>query len=285
MKEPINHPHLTAIRRTSMSAPVRWMLQHNLLKGRVLDFGCGFGYDMESLKSMGFDISGYDNYYSKEEPQGKFDTILCIYVLNVLQPVEQAYVMMRVSELLNPDGKAYFAVRRDLKNEGFRIHAIYKEYTYQCNVLLPYLSLEHNDGYELYEYEHYNRRFHSKERCPFCNLNSKVELICETATCVAFFDGYPVSLGHALIMPKRHVADYFDLTERETRAMQIMLHRVKEIIDARYHPDGFNIGINVNEAAGQSVFHVHMHLIPRYKGDVPNPKGGVRGVVPSKQKY
>ena len=94
-----------------------------------------------------------------------------------------------------------------------------------------------------------------------------------------------LSPGHALIIPKRHVASYFDLTNHEREAMNVMLQYVKQKVDERYHPDGYNIGINVNEAAGQSVFHVHMHLIPRYKGDVPNPKGGVRGVIPSKQKY
>ena len=118
-----------------------------------------------------------------------------------------------------------------------------------------------------------------------CLLSRRVEIICETATCVAFYDGYPVSPGHALIIPKRHVASYFDLTNHEREAMNVMLQYVKQKVDERYHPDGYNIGINVNEAAGQSVFHVHMHLIPRYKGDVPNPKGGVRGVIPSKQKY
>lgn len=109
--------------------------------------------------------------------------------------------------------------------------------------------------------------------------------ICESATCVAFYDGYPVSPSHALIIPKRHVASYFDLTHREREAMNVMLQFVRRILDERFHPDGYNIGVNVNEAAGQSVFHVHMHLIPRYKGDVPNPKGGVRGVIPGKQKY
>ena len=118
-----------------------------------------------------------------------------------------------------------------------------------------------------------------------CLLSRRVEIICETATCVAFYDGYPVSPGHALIIPKRHVASYFDLTNHEREAMNVMLQYVKQKVDERYHPDGYNIGINVNEAAGQSVFHVHMHLIPRYKGDVPNLKGGVRGVIPSKQKY
>ena len=113
-----------------------------------------------------------------------------------------------------------------------------------------------------------------------------MEVICESATCVAFYDGYPVSPGHALIVPKRHVASYFDLTHHEREAMNVMLHYVRQKVDARFHPDGYNIGINVGEYAGQSVFHVHMHLIPRYKGDVPNPKGGgVRGVIPSKQSY
>ncbi len=121
--------------------------------------------------------------------------------------------------------------------------------------------------------------------CPFCNLEKDIEIICETENCVAFYDGFPVNPGHALIVPKRHVANYFELSRVEVQAMQSMLRRVRLIIDERYHPDGYNIGVNVNEAAGQSVFHVHMHLIPRYKGDVENPKGGVRGVIPNKQKY
>lgn len=123
------------------------------------------------------------------------------------------------------------------------------------------------------------------ETCPFCRLARRVEIICETATCVAFYDGYPVSPGHALIIPKRHVASYFDLTHHEREAMDVMLQYVRQKVDERFHPDGYNIGINVGKTAGQSVFHVHMHLIPRYKGDVPNPKGGVHGVIPSKQNY
>ncbi len=88
-----------------------------------------------------------------------------------------------------------------------------------------------------------------------------------------------------LIIPKRHVASFFDLTKEEQQDMLLLADRVKSIIDEKFHPDGYNIGVNVGEAAGQSVFHVHMHLIPRYKGDVSNPRGGVRGVIPSKQNY
>ena len=121
--------------------------------------------------------------------------------------------------------------------------------------------------------------------CPFCNLKEGIEIISETESCIAFYDGFPVNPGHALIIPKRHVSNYFELTRDEVLEMQEMLWYVKKVIDERYHPDGYNIGVNVNESAGQSIFHVHMHLIPRYKGDMENPKGGVRGVIPCKQKY
>ena len=284
--EKINHPYLTAIKRTDISVPTRYLLQHQLLKGKILDYGCGFGFDTDELKRQGFDIIGYDYYYRPDYPEGKFDTIVCNYVLNVLEPYAQAEVLMNVTNLLSPNGTAYFAVRRDLTEEGFRLHAIHKQYTYQCNVKLPYKSLVANKNYELYQYNHFNKLPRKEgEKCPFCRLSRKVEIICETATCVAFYDGYPVSPGHALIIPKRHVASYFDLTNHEREAMNVVLQYVKQKVDERFHPDGYNVGINVGEHAGQSVFHCHMHLIPRYKGDVPNPKGGVRGVIPSKQSY
>lgn len=122
------------------------------------------------------------------------------------------------------------------------------------------------------------------DQCIFCNLSSE-RIIAENELCLAIRDGFPVSEGHTLIIPKRHVADYFDLTPNEIAAMQTMMKEIKYQLDYELHPDGYNIGINVNAAAGQTVFHVHMHLIPRYIGDVENPKGGVRGVIPGKQKY
>ena len=122
------------------------------------------------------------------------------------------------------------------------------------------------------------------EECIFCQV-LKDEIVAESDLCLAFYDRYPVSPGHMLIIPKRHVASYFELTDEEVKAMQTMLFEMKEVVQELYKPDGFNIGVNVGEAAGQSIFHVHMHLIPRYTGDVEYPRGGVRGVIPEKQNY
>jgi diadenosine tetraphosphate (Ap4A) HIT family hydrolase len=121
--------------------------------------------------------------------------------------------------------------------------------------------------------------------CPFCKAESERDIIASSSLSVAFFDGFPVSPGHALIIPKRHVASFFDLSKEEQLDLLNLADRVKRIVEERYHPDGYNIGINVGEAAGQSIFHVHLHLIPRYQGDVQNPRGGVRGVIPTKQNY
>lgn len=121
--------------------------------------------------------------------------------------------------------------------------------------------------------------------CPFCLADSERDIIMSSALSLSFYDGFPVSPGHALIIPRRHVASFFDLTQDERQDMFNMVDDVKRILDDRFHPDGYNIGVNIGEAAGQSIFHVHLHLIPRYSGDVPNPRGGVRGVIPHKQSY
>lgn len=119
--------------------------------------------------------------------------------------------------------------------------------------------------------------------CPFCNLER--EKILETEMSFAIYDGFPVNEGHALIIPKRHTANYFDLSLEEQKDCIELLNRVKGIVQEKYNPAGYNVGININEAAGQTVPHVHIHLIPRYEGDVEEPRGGVRGVIPGKKLY
>jgi len=121
--------------------------------------------------------------------------------------------------------------------------------------------------------------------CPFCNPESGREIILGNELCYCVYDKYPVSKGHALIIPKRHCSDYFELTSEEQSACWNMVNAMKDITFRKLNPDGYNIGINVNEPAGQTIPHVHIHLIPRYKGDLKDPEGGVRGVIPEKRMY
>ena len=122
--------------------------------------------------------------------------------------------------------------------------------------------------------------------CLFCDLvKHKEKIIYENDKFYAIYDSFPVNLGHVLIISKRHVLDYFGLSEQEIKALDQAIREVKAITDKLYKPNGYNIGINNGEAAGQTIMHLHVHLIPRYLGDCKNPRGGVRGVIPEKQKY
>jgi len=119
--------------------------------------------------------------------------------------------------------------------------------------------------------------------CLFCERPR--EVVYENSYVYVIFDRYPVSRGHALIIPKAHRETYFDATQDELHAMHQAIHVMKAKLDKMYQPSGYNIGINNGEAAGQTIFHLHVHLIPRYEGDMHDPRGGVRGVIPEKQKY
>ena len=123
------------------------------------------------------------------------------------------------------------------------------------------------------------------KNCIFCNIDN-TRIIAENELCVAIGDAFPVTENHTLVIPKRHVADYFDLHQPERNAIEAMLHEQRELIlEHDKTVTGFNVGINAGASAGQTVFHVNVHLIPRRDGDVVDPRGGVRGVIPSKQRY
>ena len=117
---------------------------------------------------------------------------------------------------------------------------------------------------------------------PFLNNRERV---LENEFGFVIYDGFPVSEGHCLIVPHRVYSDYFESTEDEVVGLQKLIIETKKLLDKKCQPKGYNVGINCGEVAGQTVPHVHIHLIPRYKGDMDNPRGGVRGVIPSKQKY
>lgn len=118
--------------------------------------------------------------------------------------------------------------------------------------------------------------------CIFCTPRD-VTRRNELAYCTR--DSYPVSPGHTLVVPYRHCAGFFDLTPEEMSACMALLAEEKSTLDAQHNPDGYNIGVNVNPAAGQSILHVHIHLIPRYTGDAARPQGGVRHVLSAKAHY
>ena len=275
-----NYTHLTAIKREYLSFPAKYLLKNKLLTGKILDFGCGHGKDVEILRRKNIDIQGYDPHYYPQYPQEKFDVIICFYVLNVLFPQVQEEVIMSISQLVKPTGKAYFAVRRDLKREGFRQHYIHKKPTYQCLVELPFQSIYLDEFCEIYEYSHYNHRQNYSRGCIFCHPYKKLTLLTESSLAYAILDGYPLTKGHSLIIPKTHIEDYFDLPFLLQSHCWQMVNEVKKIISAKYQPDGFNIGFNVNHAGGQKVKHTHIHLIPRYQGDNQGRQHGIRCVIP-----
>ena len=121
--------------------------------------------------------------------------------------------------------------------------------------------------------------------CIFCNI-SPDRYVTENDLAFAIRDGFPVTKGHTLIIPRRHLADYFDLTAAERTAIEALANECRDdLIKSDSAIDGFNIGANAGASAGQTVFHVHVHLIPRRTGDTAEPRGGVRGVIPGKQSY
>lgn len=122
----------------------------------------------------------------------------------------------------------------------------------------------------------------SNKACVFCQMK---DYILENELAYAIYDKYPVGKGHMLFIPKRHVKNFFDITKEEREAIFELIDEGKKLLDKKYSPDSYNVGINCGEHAGQTIMHVHVHLIPRYIGDMKDHTGGVRGVIPEKMKY
>ena len=120
--------------------------------------------------------------------------------------------------------------------------------------------------------------------CPFCDVHNPC-IILENEIAFAIYDGFPVSPGHSLIIPRRHISSFFEATSEEQLSFLDLISKVQQLLKNEYSPDGFNIGINDGEAAGQTVMHLHIHLIPRYLGDVEDPRGGLRWIIPEKAVY
>jgi diadenosine tetraphosphate (Ap4A) HIT family hydrolase len=119
--------------------------------------------------------------------------------------------------------------------------------------------------------------------CIFCQRDRSI--LAESKLSWAFFDNFPVTKGHSLVIPKRHVATIWEMTTDEYMDAFSLVRRVKDQLQKQFEPQGFNIGVNCEEAAGQTIFHAHIHIIPRYTGDAANARGGVRNIIPGKGNY
>lgn len=125
-----------------------------------------------------------------------------------------------------------------------------------------------------------------QEGCEFCQaFQNKRDILLENSHSFCKWDEHPVSKGHMLIIPKAHATSFFALSSEEILSMYHSIVKGKEIIEKKYSPDGYNLGINIGRDAGQTISHLHIHLIPRYRGDVEDPEGGVRNIIPGKGKY
>ena len=120
--------------------------------------------------------------------------------------------------------------------------------------------------------------------CPFCRLE-KNRIRLENEFALAFLDGFPVAQGHTLVIPKRHAASVFELPEEEQEAVWKLVAQVRASLVAVLKPDGFTVGVNDGTASGQTVMHSHVHVIPRMTGDVADPRGGIRWIMPNKARY
>ena len=120
--------------------------------------------------------------------------------------------------------------------------------------------------------------------CQFCNINQD-QIIKKNKFSFAIYDKYPVTKGHLLIISKEHIRDYFTASSKLKKAIFELTEECKTFLDKKYKPDGYNIGLNCGKEAGQTIMHLHLHLIPRYEGDIEDPTGGVRGVIPKKRVY
>ena len=123
------------------------------------------------------------------------------------------------------------------------------------------------------------------EECRFCMSKPGRRVMVEGKYGFAAYDKHPASQGHFLVVPYRHFSDYFEILDEERDELWSLVAEGKKMVDEKYNPDGYNVGINIGKWAGQSIPHLHIHVIPRYQGDVENPKGGVRGVIPANKLY
>lgn len=254
------HQLLSQYDLEGLSQPMQWLLEKNLLQGKILIYGAD-SHEGKLLNSKGYNIECRNRDYQPNHPTEQFDTIISIYLFNWLDNIEQNNVLLSVSRLLKHGGSAYFAVKHHF---GFRNICLNEQHQIGqviSNVTLPFKKVFKSYIYDIYKFQHYNITTSNRSQCLYCSPQQ--EVILENEFSYAMLSDSPISKGHALVIPKRHVANYFDLTINEQIACQLTLNRLKQIIDEEYLPDGYSVSINMNALAGQSLDHVAVELVGR----------------------
>lgn len=233
----------TAIKRDKSSFPLNVLIRNDKIKGEVLDFGCGHGADVDFLSEKGYNIEGYDPNFFPEYPHGKrFDTILCFYVLNVLEETEESKILAQISSLLSPEGKAYFAVRRDLTKEGKRFHIKHKKYTYQRNVYLDQKSVFLNKNCEIYEMENFTVKNKSNyELNPFLSGSDYRTPFSESKCFFAFISKYPQSDHHIILTHKNQRKDSSEFSEKENIELEFFKSFCIDLMEERFKVDKIEV--------------------------------------------
>lgn len=264
MNENNQHQLLSQYELDSLSQPMQWLLEKNLLKGRILVYGA-VSYEKNLLSRKGYNIDVCNRDYQPNHPAEQYDTIISIYLFNWLDNIEQNNVLLSVSRLLKHGGKAYFAVKHHF---GFKNICLNEQHQIEqtiANVTLPFKKVFNSYIFDIYKFQHFNITSGNRSQCPYCSPQQQV--ILENEYSYAMLSDCPIAKGNALVIPKRHVASYFDLSVNEQIACQLTLNRLKKIIDEEYAPDGYSVNINMSAMVGQRVEHVGIELVAGYEKD------------------
>lgn len=213
------------------------------------------------FKEKGFEVEKYDPNFYPDYPNEKFDTIICFYVLNVLEKEEEYKILAQVSSLLKPEGKVYFAVRRDIHREGKRFHVKHKKYTYQRNVFLDQKSVFKNKNCEIYEMEHFTVKNKSNyEFNPFLSGKDFRIPFAETTNFVAFYSKYPKSEHHIILTTKEKYNTLDGLTSSRKEELNFFTNFCHELMKTRHSlysiksisSQASNPAINIDQ------WHIHL---------------------------
>jgi len=305
--------HLTALTRSTLSAPVQLLFRHGLLPPgtAVFDYGCGRGGDVAGLAANGFTAHGWDPHFAADQPIFEADVVNLGFVVNVIEyPAERVDALHKAFKLARRamsvgsccTGVNRLVDRSATASSRLATRSRSTSHRQSSTTSSSRCSTRKSSGFatpsrsclptgqprkrstECLAGVLYALKMSTTGLCPFCALPS-ARILLHNDLAVVVRDAYPVSPGHTLVIPVRHVASFFDTTADERSALLSLMDAAKWSLQTELEPAGYNIGINDGPSAGQTVGHLHVHLIPRYLGDRPDPRGGIRWVIPENADY